>query len=148
MSRTESEEKVITPAVRDLRVTDETGHDITEDAVINLHNAHVLHFRLEFDSQPDKTRYRVTVVIHKRGRSSAAHSGEIRNARFATTFTQSVNVFLSPPRLEFEIIDTTPDRFHDGQGPYETTIALTPMDAGGTPIEGETSSMSYDFVGT
>jgi hypothetical protein len=37
--------------------------------------------------------------------------------------------------------------FHDGTGPYETTIALTPIDANGKPVESETSAMSYDFTG-
>jgi hypothetical protein len=149
MSRRESEAdaQTFTIPIRDLRVTDETGDEISDEAVINLDNAHVLHFKLELDSEPASSQYRVTVVIHKRGRSSWASSGEIRNARLATTFTHDVTVFLRPPRLEFDIIDTTPDRFHDGPGPYETTIALTPMDSDGKPIESQTSTMSYDFVG-
>jgi hypothetical protein len=148
MSRAESESdnKVTPPAVRDLIVTDQEGNEI-EGAVINLGRAHVLHFRLEFDLSPSSSRYRVTVVIHRRGRTSTAQAGEIRNARFTTTFTHIIPVFLTPPRLEFDIVDTTPHRWHDGPGSYDSAIALTPLEQDGTPIESETSAVSYDFVG-
>ena len=139
--------RLLAAAVRDLRVTQEDGTEVDDQAVVKLSNAHTLHLRVEFDSLPTATRYRVTLVIYKRGRSSAAHSGEIRNSPTATTFTQTVNVMNSPPRLEFDVVDDRRSRFHDGPGPYDTTIALTPVDSGGTPVESETSSMSYDFVG-
>lgn len=147
MSRTESNDNGLLSAVRNLIVTDDQGNVIDEEAVINLHNADTLNFKLVFASPPEASEYRVTLVIHKRGRSSAVDSGEIRNARTATTFTQTRPVLDSPPRIQFDVVDTGPHPFHDGPGPYETTIALTPIDAGGKPVESETSSVSYDFTG-
>lgn len=148
MSQKEAEAstRALAPAVRELVVRDEDGNEVESDGVVRLVKANVLRFRVEFDSQPARSRYRVTLVIHRRGRSSPVNSGEIRNARHATTFTQLVNVQNSPPRLEFQVTHPEPHRFHDGPGPYETTVALTPTDSAGNPDEDDTSSMSYDFV--
>jgi hypothetical protein len=138
--------RALAASVRELVVKDEDGNAVGSDAVLRLVKAHVLHFRLEFASQPTRNRYRVTLVIHRRGRGSPVSSGEIRNADHATTFTQFVNVQNSPPRLEFDVVHRDPHRFHAGPGPYETTIALTPTDSAGNPDEEDTSSMAYDFV--
>lgn len=148
----ESDAQILPVAVREFRVTHDDGTEVDNQAVVTLKKAHPLHFRLEFESQPTSTQYRVTLVIHKRGGTLSAHSGEIRNAPIATAFTQTLNVQNSPPRLEFDVDDaniliTSIPPFHDGPGPYETTIALTPIDAGGNPIEDETSATSYDFTG-
>jgi hypothetical protein len=128
-------------------VKDQDGNTVGEDGVIKLEKAHLLHFRLEFASQPARSKYRVTLVINRRGKSSSVHSGEIRHARHATTFAKLVSVQNDPPRLEFDVMHHEPHRFHDGPGPYETTIALTPTDGAGTPDEEDSSTMSYDFVG-
>lgn len=142
----EADARALAAAVRDLIVKDEDNNEVLDDGVIRLDKAHRLQFKLVFASQPARSRYRVILVIHKRAANSPVHSGEIRNARHATTITKFLNVLNSPPRLEFEVVHRAPHRFHDGPGPYETTIALTPTDSADTPDEEDTTTMSYDFV--
>lgn len=130
-----------------IRHSDDTP---VEGNVITLSKAHVLRFRLEFYPTMTDRQFRVTVVIHHRGKTATTPvpPNEFRHAEFATTFTWPlVEVQGDPPSLEFDVEDTEPPHFHDGQGPYETTIALTPMDVNGEPDEEATSALSYDFTG-
>lgn len=151
MSRQESEADIRqTPvAISNIRVKDSGGKALHKDAVVLEKKSKALKFTLFFASSPMSKRYRVTLVIHKRGEAVAdGDSGEFRHAHTATTFTEEFDVLGgAQSRLEFEVKENRLILFHDGPGPYDTSIALTPIDdSTGKPIESQTTSMSYGFT--
>jgi hypothetical protein len=138
-----------------------TIHAIYDDEVelpvygnlVKLRGLHKLRFRLEFKDTLEDTRFWVTVVIRRRGRTAMSNTtdnnrpNEFRLSRYATSFRRMYDVQGDPPWLEFEVEDNEPEQYHDGPGPYETAIALTPPDENGEPDEQRDSSLSYDFTG-
>jgi hypothetical protein len=140
--------------VRRLTILAVAGNGETQtvegNLILGLSSVRKLHFTLEFDETMTDRQFWVTVVIHRRGRTTTllnVPQNEFRHSRAATSFSRPIDVQGNPPLLEFDIEDDEPPEFHDGPGPYETAIALTPTDENGAPDEGRTSSLSYDFTG-
>jgi hypothetical protein len=132
------------------RVRDKNDKEVGRDAKVRQADADRLTFTLEFREPPASHIVRVSVVIHKSGADNSGTSGAYKSAPLATTFVHFVEVVGAPPRLEFPILHhehaELGERWHDGPGPYDTTIALTPMNANGEPDEGSTSALRYGLT--
>lgn len=123
--------------------------------LVHLRRLLKLRFRVEFEETMEDRQLWVTVVIRRRGRTSESLPdgdnlpNEYRHSRYATSFRDLKDVQGDPqhPYLQFEVEDNEPVQFHDGPGPYETAIALTPPNENGEPNEERDSSLSYDFTG-
>jgi hypothetical protein len=146
----ESADARLSEKLYNLRVRDKNDKEVGRDAKLHLADADRLTFTLEFREPPTSHIIRVTFTIHKRGGDQNGTSGAYKPAPVATTFVHFVEAVGDPPRLEFPILHHDHDklgmRWHDGTGPYDTTIALTPTDANGEPDEGSTSALSYGFT--
>lgn len=138
--------------VSNLRVHHSDDEEVGSDHIVHLSKANPLTFVLELDEMPESELVRVTLIINKRGPSNAGTAGPFFHARLATTFEDFIEVEEAEdgtPTLTFSVTDPekVSERWHDGPGPYDTSIALTSTDEGGDPIEESTSAMSYEFTG-
>jgi hypothetical protein len=138
--------------VRNLRVRHSDGEEVKSDHIVFLNRANPLNFILELDEMPENALVRVTLIINKRGPSHSGTSGPFFHAPLATTFADFSEVEETEdgtPFLKFSVIDpeARSERWHNGPGPYDTSIALTSTNEDGEPIEESTSAMSYGFTG-
>ncbi len=149
--RLESPDAALAKKLYNFSVRDQNNKEVGRDKKLDLKAANRLTLTLEFREAPTSHLIRVCVVINKRGDDLNGASGSYKPASIATTFVHIAEVLRDPPRLEFSILHRQSEkpeiRWHDGAGPYDTTIALTPMDVNGEPDETATSALSYEFTG-
>jgi hypothetical protein len=107
-------------------------------------------FTVTFDFMPSVPQLEMTVAIQHKGDRHASSAGEFFVRHDGTTITEVVDVdsTTSSPSVRLTVpAEHDGNRWHDDPGPYDATVALTPVGDDVRADRGPSAIVRYDFWG-